>query len=332
MALPVSPDPTDRRGAVLRLLAASPEGLSDAALARALGGPEAGVRPQTVNHLCRRMAAEGELERVGTRPILNRLPPRARRRRRPKAGAPAVEAVPVASAAPTDGPGPAADAAGIAASDGSAAATPAPAAADPSDGTDRDAGAPEAGATTTAAPSPEDTSPDSDAPGPGASTEPTPDPVVATASTSSGSASAAPTCEPPPYDALQAWSRVANVQALVASWLLRRGATLRSATVDGTGPARDLVASMDGDDVHVEVTGWPADGARTHPTTVAGDWFSAAERAAAERRRTHPRARIVVALPDTRRYRSLTEQRAASLAGARAEVWFVDPAGVVHAR
>jgi hypothetical protein len=139
------------------------------------------------------------------------------------------------------------------------------------------------------------------------------------------------TLGPPPYDALQAWSRVVNVQSLVAGWLVRRGATLRWASADG-GPARDLVASLDGDDVHVEVTGWPADGARTHPTTIAGDWFSAAEQAAAERRRAHPRARIVIALPDTRRYRSLTEQRAASLAGARAEVWFVDPAGAVHAR
>ena len=150
--------------------------------------------------------------------------------------------------------------------------------------------------------------------------------------TTSQSEPEAPTCGPPPFDALQAWSRVANVQALVADWLVRRGATLRSATLEGQGPTRDLVASLDGDDVHVEVTGWPADGARTHPTTIAGDWFSGAEQAAAQRRRAHPRARIVIALPDTRRYRSLTEQRATSLAGARAEVWFVDPAGSVQAR
>lgn len=286
MALPVSPDPTDRRAAVLRLLAASPDGLSDAALARALGGPEAGVRPQTVNHLCRRMVADGELERVGARPILNRLPARARRRRRAKPGAPTVEAVP--TPAPT-----------------------APVEADP---------APEAVATRDVEPEPVAEVPAPEPPDVGT----TPADIPTEAST--------PTCGPPPYDALQAWSRVVNVQAVVASWLVRRGATLRWATVDGDGPARDLVASMDGDDVHVEVTGWPADGARTHPTTIAGDWFSAAEQAAAQRRRAHPRARIVIALPDTRRYRSLTEQRSASLAGARAEVWFVDPAGAVHAR
>jgi len=285
MALPVSPNPTDRRAAVLRLLAASPDGLPDAAIARALGGPEAGVRPQTVNHLCRRMVADGELERVGTRPILNRLPARARRRRRGP-GAPAVEAVPTPVPDAPAEPEPAAEAVVEAASPEVASVEMAPAEAAPAE-----------------------EAPVAEAP-----------------------AAPTPTCGPPPYDALQAWSRVVNVQARVASWLVRRGATLRWATVDGDGPARDLVASMDGDDVHVEVTGWPADGARTHPITLAGDWFSAAEHAATERRRAHPRARIVIALPDTRRYRSLTEQRSASLAGARAEVWFVDPAGAVHAR
>ena len=172
---------------------------------------------------------------------------------------------------------------------------------------------------------PESAAPEADA----VQAEPAPEVVTPTTSQRE---TEAPTCGPPPFDVLQAWSRVANVQALVADWLVRRGATLRSATLDGQGPTRDLVASLDGDDVHVEVTGWPADGARTHPTTIAGDWFSGAEQAAAQRRRAHPKARIVIALPDTRRYRSLTEQRATSLAGAGAEVWFVDPAGSVHAR
>ncbi|PVZ11087.1 hypothetical protein [Actinomycetospora cinnamomea] len=306
MALPVSPDPTDRRAAVVRLLTASPEGLSDAALARALGGPEAGVRPQTVNHLCRRMAAAGELERVGTRPILNRLPARPGRRRRRTKGA-AVEAVP--SVPEPD--------AGTPAAAGPVPAEPAVAAPEP------DTPVAEA----SAAPTPPSAEPSSPSPRTTLRLPKHPPKAIATAPRRQEG----PTCGPPPYDALQAWSRVVNVQALVASWLVRRGATLRSASLD-EGPARDLVASLDGDDVHVEVTGWPADGARTHPTTIAGDWFSAAEQAAAERRRAHPRARIVIALPDTRRYRSLTEQRSASLAGARAEVWFVDAAGAVHAR
>ena len=201
MALPVSPDPTDRRAAVLRLLAASPGGLSDAALARALGGPEAGVRPQTVNHLCRRLVADGELERVGTRPILNRLPAPAKRRRRGKAGAPTVEAVPDA---------PAVDAAAE------------PVAVEPEPGPAETEAPPAAVRLTQDA----------------SEIEATPAVGTATAPDATPRRPEGPTCGPPPYDALQAWPRVVNVQALVASWLVRRGATLRWATVDGDGPAR----------------------------------------------------------------------------------------------
>jgi hypothetical protein len=322
------------------MLTASPEGLSDAALARELGD---GIRPQTVNQLCRRMAAEGELERVGTRPIINRLPAATRSRRTRSTSdrtTRAARAAPVAAAPPPEHD----------ASESEASAAPGPVPAEPAARTKRtgrtartprrkteptvaveqDAPETEASVATEAA---------QNASGAGNGTSsvtgsaPVDDTTAAEGEPAGvGAAEAAgSTCGPPPYDALQAWSRVVNVQALVAEWLVRRGATLRWASVDA-GPARDLVASLDGDDVHVEVTGWPADGARTHPTTIAGDWFSAAEHAAAERRRAHPRARIVIALPDTRRYRSLTEQRAAALAGTRAEVWFVDPAGAVHAR
>lgn len=369
MALPVSPDPTDRRAAVLRMLDASPDGLSDAALARALGD---GTRPQTVNQLCRRLVAEGALERVGTRPILNRRPtPPARRRGRktaapsapdPSPGAPPTElrargtgsrrtgkATPATSgrtAGDVTTPAPNASK-----TEASPAAPPTRASARSKNGRrTADVTAPTPNASRTEASSareatsePQNTSPEPAKPkgrkqSTAESAAPQADAVQAEPAhegltpAPTRTAPVAPTCGPPPFDVLQAWSRVANVQALVADWLVRRGATLRSATLDGQGPTRDLVASLDGDDVHVEVTGWPADGARTHPTTIAGDWFSGAEQAAAQRRRAHPKARIVIALPDTRRYRSLTEQRATSLAGAGAEVWFVDPAGSIHAR
>jgi Fe-S-cluster formation regulator IscX/YfhJ len=132
----------------------------------------------------------------------------------------------------------------------------------------------------------------------------------------------------PTRDVLQGWSRTQNVAAAVAAWLTRRGSTIRAARA--SGPAHELVATLDGDDVHVEVTGWPPDGARSHPTTLAGDWFRAAARAASQRRRAHPRGRVVIALPDTRRYRALADDGAEVLRGARAEVWFVDPAGDVQ--
>jgi hypothetical protein len=340
------------------MLDASPDGLSDAALAQALGG---GTRPQTVNQLCRRLVAEGALERVGTRPILNRLPtPPARRRGRKTAPGSTPEAPPTklrargtgsrragkatpptSDRAPAGGTTPTPHASKT---EASPATEPAPAATRTRSARTTTDAAPDA-SETEASSARESTSEPQNTPTAPAkpkrrqhSAAPDADAVQAEPAhevvtpTTSQSAPEAPTCGPPPYDVLQAWSRVANVQALVADWLVRRGATLRSATLDGHGPTRDLVASLDGDDVHVEVTGWPADGARTHPTTIAGDWFSGAEQAAAQRRRAHPKARIVIALPDTRRYRSLTEQRATSLAGARAEVWFVDPAGSVQAR
>jgi hypothetical protein len=132
----------------------------------------------------------------------------------------------------------------------------------------------------------------------------------------------------PTRDVLQGWSRTQNVAAAVAQWLTRRGGTIRAA--HAVGPAHDLVATLDGDDVHVEVTGWPPDGARSHPSTLADDWFRAATRAATQRRRAHPRSRVVIALPDTRRYRTLADDGAEVLRQARTEVWFVDPSGAVQ--
>ncbi|MCD2186323.1 hypothetical protein [Actinomycetospora soli] len=132
----------------------------------------------------------------------------------------------------------------------------------------------------------------------------------------------------PVRDVLQGWSRTQNVAAAVATWLTHRGGTVRRAAEQG--PALDLVAALDGEDVHVEVTGWPPDGARTHPSTLAADWFRAASAAAVQRRRAHPRSRVVIALPDTRRYRGLAADAAPTLADARAEVWFVDAAGRVQ--
>jgi hypothetical protein len=318
MSLPSSPPSTDRRGDILEVLLATPDGLSDTALAEALGGAGAGIRPATVNALCRRMAAAGQLERVGSRPIRNR------------AVSAAVPAEPGAAESPEPTPvDPSANGSAPAAEHAEIEAT-------------------EPEATEPEATEPEATEPEAVAPEPEAA------PVVNEVRTNGASRTrrkrnghaltgqADGPAEPAPAapaardtapslvrDVSQAWSRPVNLQASLASWLTRRGATIRTATTDGHGPARDLVASLDGDDLHVEVTGWPADGARTHPTTVAGDWFAAAEDAARARRRAHPRARVVIALPDTRRYRTLCEHRAEALAGARTEVWFVDASGAV---
>ena len=247
MALPAPEDSADRlREDILRLLAATEGGLSDAEIRTVLADAHPGLRPQKVNLVCRQMAATGELERVGTRPIHNRAVRR---------GPVVEEAPPVEEALPVE-----------------------------------------------------------EAP----AKDPTPDPVRAAASE----------VRVPVHDLDLAWSRTVNVAAAVAAWLTRRGATIRTASTDGS--AHDLVVTLDGEDVHVEVTGWPPDAARVHPAVAADGWFSAATSAAAVRRRAHPRARVVIALPETRRYRTLTTYGSEDLAAAGTAVGFVDGSGSVR--
>ena len=286
----------DLAGAVLALLARAPAGLSDTELCAALTPDHPGLRAQKVNQICRRLAGWGSLERVGVRPIRNRVT---------DASAAPVDPAPVeaargssamASAAPDDAraaapepaaePEPAAAAPTLAARLHQVRARSAPSFARRHSGGTRP--------TTPVAPSRPEAGP------PGSPAVPRRDPTLG-------------------------WTRTANVTAAVVAWLQRRGATLRR--IDAAGPAHDLVVALDGADVHVEVTGWPPDGGRTHPATVAGEWFTAAADAATARRRAHPRARIVVAVPETRRYRTLSERQAATLTAARAEVWFVAPDG-----
>jgi len=335
MALPVQSGGDELSSEIVRLLSEADDGLSDGELTRALEPTRRGIRPQRVNLLCRRMVAEGLLERVGNRPIRNRLvavhaPPTLVRSPAPPEDDDTVDTGSSAvddAVSPTDAPAEALvdplDAEPV------AARGPAPddtVARSSTEDPDPDP------STAEAAPEPVPVAPPESDPAPVAEPEPqretrtfprrrtvAPPPPVMTSQ-----APAVPT-----RDVTQGWSRTVNVTAAVANWLVRHGAVIRTATTDD-GPARDLVAALDGDVVHVEVTGWPPDGARTHPTTLAGDWFSAAASAAAMRRQAHPRARIVIALPETRRYRALAQDRAAALAGCGTEVWFVDASGAVR--
>ena len=129
----------------------------------------------------------------------------------------------------------------------------------------------------------------------------------------------------PVRDATQAWTRPVNVAATVGAWLVGHGATVGRTDPGGHG----LVAALHGDDVRVEVLGWPGDRRAMHPVTLADDWFATAVDMLGRRRRVLPRARLAVALPDTRRYRTLAAACPA-LVAARVEVWFVDEKGAVH--
>ena len=260
--LPAGPSPglTDD---VVAVLADTHDGLSDAEVRAALAERHPGLKTQKVNLLCRRLCVAGDVERVGTRPIRNRL-------RRSRTSSPVVDEV----VDEVDGP----------------------------------VGVP-------ARPCPEDTV-----------VVTSPEPTVGPA--------------PPVHDPDLAWSRGVNVAASVAEWLARRGATVYAAASVATGTAaphsHDLVVRLDGADVHVEVTGWPPDSPRAHSVDTAERWFSAAAAAAVVRGRAHPDARVVLALPETRRYRTLATREACRERDPGSgpvvvpEVWFVDARGAVR--
>ena len=73
MALPVPESAAGPREDIIRLLAETPEGLSDGELAAALAERYPGLNAKAANHQCRRLLATGMVERVGTRPVRTRL-------------------------------------------------------------------------------------------------------------------------------------------------------------------------------------------------------------------------------------------------------------------
>jgi hypothetical protein len=441
MALPVPESAAGPREDIIRLLAGTPEGLSDAEIATALGDRYPGLNAKAANHQCRRLVAAGAVERVGTRPVRTRLVPDGEAGTRDADPAPALveqttepdqppemlEALRDAGATPAPALTPiqqdvvaalAETPVGLTDNELAAALASRHPEVDPKafnyqcrklvkaglvERSARSRDTPIRTRLTAAAPERHSTRPDPPAEEPldepAAAEQPArqeaPEPVeqkvrepalVGAPSRRPGRRAKAPADDVarmrrserddwapddpdvpllrflpfapaatartalrermaeraalrrvpeqsdeivvPTRDVLQGWSRTQNVAAAVAAWLTRRGSTIRAARA--SGPAHELVATLDGADLHVEVTGWPPDGARSHPTTLAGDWFRAAARAASQRRRAHPRGRVVIALPDTRRYRALAEDGAEVLAGARAEVWFVDGAGEVQ--
>ena len=73
MALPVPESAAGPRHDIIRLLAQTPEGLSDGEVAAALADRHPTLNAKAVNHQCRKLVAEGAVERVGTRPVRTRV-------------------------------------------------------------------------------------------------------------------------------------------------------------------------------------------------------------------------------------------------------------------
>lgn len=137
------------------------------------------------------------------------------------------------------------------------------------------------------------------------------------------------------------WHSEANVQAAVVTALAARGYRILSVANTATKEhGIDVIASLNGTTIGVEVKGFPsktyADPARateqkrTSPSTQAGHWFAAAVLAAMRLRGKEPEWRSVIALPDFSRYRDLFGETQGSLSAANIAVWWVDEEGTVE--
>ncbi|ABL81778.1 MULTISPECIES: hypothetical protein [unclassified Nocardioides] len=155
-------------------------------------------------------------------------------------------------------------------------------------------------------------------------------------------AAAAPTRDlEEPAELSGEWHTEANVQASLVTALAAEGWRILSVANTATKEQGiDVIASLDGQTVGVEVKGFPSRGyadparagevKRTSPSTQAGHWYAQAVLAAMRLRGKEPTWRSVIAVPDFPRYRDLHAETAGSLAAAQIEVWWVDQTGAVH--
>jgi MarR family protein len=138
------------------------------------------------------------------------------------------------------------------------------------------------------------------------------------------------------------WFWEGNIQAGMVRYLSAQGGVIRS-VVDTASKARgtDIVASLHGRVLHIEVKGWPSttyadprradEIKRTQPTNQASHWFAGAVLSALRLRGKNPDDRVLMVFPDFPRYRNLADETAATLRTVDVEIWFVKESGAVSA-
>ena len=139
------------------------------------------------------------------------------------------------------------------------------------------------------------------------------------------------------------WPQEAAVQSALVGWLARHGSDiLRVADTATRERGTDIVASSDGVKLLIEVKGYPgttyARGPMagqpkpTAPSLQARHWLADALLKAMRLRGGDEEARVVIAMPDVPRYRSLLSEIDGSLERARIEAWLVESSGEPAAR
>ena len=125
------------------------------------------------------------------------------------------------------------------------------------------------------------------------------------------------------WDDQRPWTWEGNVQAAMAAHLVNLGWTVtEAADTASKSPGIDLVATLDGRWLAIEVKGFPSNvyehGERrgqpkpTQPANQARQWFSHALLGMMLMRNKRADAEIAIALPDFATYRSLVDRTAIS--------------------
>jgi len=128
------------------------------------------------------------------------------------------------------------------------------------------------------------------------------------------------------------WYWEGNVQAAVVSYLAANGHRIvRVADTASREAGKDIVAAMpSGDELWVNVKGYPEATERTNPPTQARHWFAGALYDLLAWRGDNPSVGLALALPDFPTYRNMVQRIGWALPLIRASVLWVHEGGSVE--
>jgi hypothetical protein len=141
---------------------------------------------------------------------------------------------------------------------------------------------------------------------------------------------AAPVPRPREEATAREWFWEGNVQAALCAWLASEGwALVQVMNTETRQQGTDIEATRGGVRLHVEVKGYPSEGASAPPSLRATHYYAGALLKAVRLREEHPDDDVAMAFPDKPRYRTLLAETARSVRTLRITVFFIAESGSV---
>jgi hypothetical protein len=141
---------------------------------------------------------------------------------------------------------------------------------------------------------------------------------------------AAPVPRPREVATDREWFWEGIVQAALCSWLASEGwALVQVMNTETRQQGTDIEATRGGVRLHVEVKGYPSEGASAQPSNQATHYYAGALLKAVRLREAHPDDAVAMAFPDKPRYRTLLAETAQSVRTLRITVFFIAESGSV---